>query len=418
MTENDATWLPNLVGGTSIWKLAVDLNEPKFFDGRLLVPETEGSESLPVTVRWDLTGLVPLSEAQATYPAETAAAVKDFHAALERVAVVFKTPNSGFDRYKDAFTVPSLEGDGRKNYFYWPEKKKLLVINWGASPRSMGGKASYIFGYEEWAKQWKDDAEVAGVAGAGGAAGIPPVVAAGGDAAAATAIAAGVAAAVTAEAKAEEKKKEDDKKQAEKKRPWWIWPLFGLVLIAGVLLVLFLLKSCDEPKGPASLDASPDALADMNEAGADAAGAADAEADAASIADAGDAGAAALDAAADASALADAGKDAGGVDGGLAADDDDDDGAGGGSSGGSGASSGGGGGTVTVKIGPGGGAKSGAHRKHYMDQAQAWRITSGNGKVSRTEQSGHRFDVWLSPSQSFEGVRVEWQDGAGKWHVH
>ena len=48
---SESTWLPNLVGGVSIWKLAVDLNEPKFFDGRLLVPETEGSESLPVTVR-------------------------------------------------------------------------------------------------------------------------------------------------------------------------------------------------------------------------------------------------------------------------------------------------------------------------------------------------------------------------------
>src|SRR5262249_15140911 len=34
-----ATWLPNLVGGVSIWKLARDLNETKFFDGRLLVPE-------------------------------------------------------------------------------------------------------------------------------------------------------------------------------------------------------------------------------------------------------------------------------------------------------------------------------------------------------------------------------------------
>ena len=33
----NATWLPNLVGGVSIWKLAVDLNEKKFFDGSLLV---------------------------------------------------------------------------------------------------------------------------------------------------------------------------------------------------------------------------------------------------------------------------------------------------------------------------------------------------------------------------------------------
>ena len=53
-TRANATWLPNLVGGVSIWKLAIDLNEPKFFDGRLLVPETEGSDSLPVTVRWNV----------------------------------------------------------------------------------------------------------------------------------------------------------------------------------------------------------------------------------------------------------------------------------------------------------------------------------------------------------------------------
>ena len=91
----NATWLPNLVGGDSIWKLAVDLNEPKFFDGRLLVPETEGSESLPVTVRWDLTGLTPLKDAQSKWPEEVGAAVRDFQASLDRVAKVFSTPNSG-----------------------------------------------------------------------------------------------------------------------------------------------------------------------------------------------------------------------------------------------------------------------------------------------------------------------------------
>ncbi|HVJ90559.1 MAG TPA: hypothetical protein VM580_12210, partial [Labilithrix sp.] len=128
---NDSTWLPNLVGGTSIWKLAVDLNEAKFFDGSLLVPETEGSESLPVTVRWDLTGLVPLKEAREKYPEETLAATREFESALERVAEVFATPNSGFDKYKDAFTVPSLDADDGANYFFSPAKKKLFVINWG-----------------------------------------------------------------------------------------------------------------------------------------------------------------------------------------------------------------------------------------------------------------------------------------------
>ena len=129
MNDANATWLPNLVGGVSIWKLAVDLNEPKFFDGRLLVPETEGSESLPVTVRWDLTNLIPLNEAREKHPADVEAAVKDFEGALARVAKVFSTPDSGFDKYKTAFTVPAVDADGGANYFYSPEKKKLLLAS-------------------------------------------------------------------------------------------------------------------------------------------------------------------------------------------------------------------------------------------------------------------------------------------------
>lgn len=398
----DATWLPNLVGGTSIWKLAVDLNEPKFFDGRLLVPETEGSESLPVTVRWDLTGLVPLAEATAKHPFETNQATQEFQAALDRVAIVFRTPNSGFDKYKDAFTVPSLEADGGGNYFYSPAQKKLFVINWGASPRSMGGKAEYVFGYEDWGKKFEDKA-------------IAPAPAVAPIAAAAAVGGAAVAAAAAVEAPKEEKKDEPKKPDDARKKPWWIWLLFALVVVGIVLLVLFLLKACDEPKG-VSADAAAEAAA--LEAGADAA--TDAEVDAATLADAGDA-AAASDAG-DAGALADAG-DAGsdaGKDGGLAMNDDDDDDGPAGSSGGAGGGAGAGG-PVTVTIGPAGGGtgpKAGPHRKHYMDQAQAWRVVGGKQKVSRTEQSGHRYDVWLGAGQTFEGVRVEWQDSAGKWHVH
>ncbi|MCW5837215.1 MAG: hypothetical protein KIS78_32775, partial [Labilithrix sp.] len=85
-----------------------------------------------------------------------------------------------------------------------------------------------------------------------------------------------------------------------------------------------------------------------------------------------------------------------------------------GSSGGAGSS----GGPVIVKIGPGGGEKTSVHRKHYSDDARAWRVAAGAHKVSRTEHAGRRFDVWLTPGQSFEGVRVEWQDKAGTWHVH
>ena len=400
----DATWLPNLVGGTSIWKLAVDLNEAKFFDGRLLVPETEGSESLPVTVRWDLTGLIPLAEATAKHPFETNQAIQEFQAALDRVAVVFKTPNSGFDKYKAAFTVPSLEADGGGNYFYSPEQKKLHVINWGASPRSMGGKAEYVFGYEDWGKKFEDKTAVPA------APALAPV------AAAAAVGGAAVAAAAAVEAPKEEKKEEPKKTEEKKKKPWWAWLIFALVVVGIVLLVLFLLKACDEPKG-VSADAAAEAAA--LEAGADAA--TDAGVDAAALSDAGDAGdAGALSDAGDAGALSDAGSDAG-KDGGLAMNDDDDDDGPAGGGGGGGAGGGGGGGPVTVTIGPAGGGtgpKAGPHRKHYMDQAQAWRVSGGKQKVSRTEQSGHRYDVWLGAGQTFEGVRVEWQDSAGKWHVH
>jgi hypothetical protein len=408
--------LPNLVGGTSIWKLAVDLNEAKFFDGRLLVPETEGSESLPVTVRWDLTGLVPLKEARASHPVEVGAAAADFQACLERVAKVFATPNSGFDKYKEAFTVPSLDADDGANYFYSPAKKKLFVINWGASPRSMGGKAEYVFGYEDWAKSWGD----VGALAPSSAASFKAATAAAAAGGAAVAAVAAKDAKDTSDANEKDKKKEEKAKD-DRGRPWWVWPLFGLVAIVLVLLALLLLRACEDKRlAEQQADAGADAATAAADSGLDASALADADVDGASA----DAAASGEDGGADASADAaggdggkagDGGADGGKTkDGGLAAndDDDDDDATGGGGS------SGGGGGKIVVTVGPGGGAKTSVHRKHYQDEAVAWRVTQGNNKVSRTEQAGHRYDVWLAPGQSFEGVRVEWQDKAGKWHPH
>ncbi|MBX3185663.1 MAG: hypothetical protein KF819_01555 [Labilithrix sp.] len=414
----NATWLPNLVGGVSIWKLAVDLNEAKFFDGRLLVPETEGSESLPVTVRWDLTGLVPLVEALRKHPDDVATAVKDFQAALERVAKVFSTPASGYDKYKQAFTVPSLEADGGGNYFYSPSSKKLFVINWGASPRAMGGKAEYVFGYEDWNKVFEDKALAGGAAvGAAGAA----------------------IAATQAVKGAKDEKEEKDEKKAEKKeknddgkaRPWWFWPLFALIAIALVLGALFLLRACEEQQAGPHADSGADAAA---EAGEDAAGASDDAAAEAGGEDAGAIGAgdamadaASADAASADAASADAATTDGGNDGGHASNDDDDDdddtgGGGGGGSGGSGGGGGGGGKVIVTLGGAGGGngpaAKSGPHRRHYQADAVKWRIVAGNDRVSRTEQRGRRFDVWLGPGRTFQGVAVEWQDAGGKWHAH
>ena len=411
----NATWLPNLVGGVSIWKLAVDLNEPKFFDGRLLVPETEGSESLPVTVRWDLTNLLPLNEARAKHPADVDAAVSEFQAALARVAKVFSTPNSGFDKYKAAFTVPSVDANDGGNYFYSPEKKKLYVINWGASPRSMAGRAEYVFGYEDWGKAFNEKS-------GGGAGSVSALAAAG---------ASGAVTAAAADPKKDEKKEEKkEEKNDGKKRPWWMWPLFALVAIALILLALFLLKACEEQTylakgdaGEGGAEAAADAPNDgatagdgAIEAGGDAAGAGDARADASG----GDAGA---DAAADA-AGGDAGKDGGAKDGGTTAfnDDDDDDTDSDIEIGPDGKPVPGGKVTVTMGGAPGGQqsatAKKGPHRRHFQSEAVKWRISAGNERVTRSESRGHRFDVWLAPGRTFQGVGVEWQDKSGKWHAH
>ena len=417
----NATWLPNLVGGVSIWKLAVDLNEPKFFDGRLLVPETEGSESLPVTVRWDLANLLPLKNAREKSPAEVEAAVKDFQAALARVAKVFSTPDSGFDKYKAAFTMPSVEADDGGNYFYSAEKKKLYVINWGASPRSMAGRAEYVFGYEDWGKAFNDKSAPVG----------PGSVSALAASAVAGGAGPGLASAVEAAKKEDPKDdKEKEKKDDGKQRPWWMWPLFALIAIALILLALLLLKTCEEQASNKSADAGGEAGADAtsadgasdgamtgdgaNEAGGDAAGAADALADAHGDA-AGDAGADA--------ASADGGKDAG-KDGATASNDDegdDDDTDSDIELGVDGKPVPGGKVTITMGGAPGGavvGAKKAPHRRHYQADAVKWRVVSGNDRVTRTEQRGRRFDVWLAKGRTFQGVGVEWQDKSGKWHAH
>jgi hypothetical protein len=417
----NATWLPNLVGGVSIWKLAVDLNEAKFFDGRLLVPETEGSESLPVTVRWDLTGLVPLRDARAKYPSDVDKATKDFKDALDRVAKVFATKDSGFDKYKTAFTVPSVDAEDGGNYFYSPTTQKLYVINWGASPRSMAGRAEYVFGYEDWGKAFNE--KDGGAIGAGSVS--------------ALATASAVAAADAAKKdelkkKEEEAKKAKEKKDDGKKRPWWMWPLFALIAIALILLALFLLKACDEQNTLAH--------ADGGEAGAEASadGSNDSAANADAMGEAGDDAAAAGDAMTDA-AVGDAGADAAGTDGGDAGkdagkdggkdasasnDDGEDDGDDTDSDielGPDGKPKPGGKVTITMGGAPGGSlpaAKKAPHRRHYQADAVKWRVASGNEKVTRTETRGKRFDVWLAKGKTFQGVGVEWQDKAGKWHAH
>jgi len=414
VSDKDTTWLPNLVGGVSIWKLAPDLNEDQFFGGRLLVPETEGSESLPSTVRWNLAGLLPLSEATQKHPAEVPPAIEEFKACLDRAAKAFAQEDSGYHRYREALTVPSLEADGVENYFFSPSDHRLYVINWGATPRTLAGQKEFLFGYAEFGKVFGAAAVGATVANAVSKKAAGGSVDTGAD-----------------DAKKEEKK--DEPAAEEKGRPFWFWLVVGGGFLILLLALLALLKTCNDAKEGA--DAGPDAMAEGGseagtEAGTDGAtdAASDATTDAASEAgtDGGDAG---KDGSSDASADAgDGGKDGGkdaGPDGGKKAKGktgfDNDASFKGGKvtvKGGGGGGGGGGPVKITISPAPGGGAQTGPHRRHDHPHAIAWRIVHGDERVSRTEEAGKRFDVYLNQGESFDGVEVEYQDADGDWHPH
>jgi len=207
--ETKETWLPNLVGGVSIWKLAADLNQDRFFDGRLLVPETEGSDSLPVKVLWTVDELVPLAQAKTSHPEAVGVATTEFLACVERVKKELSSDASGYKKFREAFSIPALDAEGEANYFFDPASGKLCVINWGASPRSMAGKGEIVFGYDRFEEL---------IARAKGAAGPAAVVAA-----------AGAGAAVAGAAAADAAKKEPPKEETKEKKKRSIW----LILLPG-----------------------------------------------------------------------------------------------------------------------------------------------------------------------------------------
>ncbi|RYG67768.1 hypothetical protein EON77_16155, partial [bacterium] len=146
MSTTQKAWLPNLVGGVSVWKLAEDLNAPGFMDGRLLVPETEGAESLPTEVRWNVDGLLPFAEAQRQNPEGVQRAVTDFQTTLGAVEKTLAAEESGYARYREAFTMPTIDAAGEDQYFFDASKERLRVKNWGASPRELAGGKEAVFG--------------------------------------------------------------------------------------------------------------------------------------------------------------------------------------------------------------------------------------------------------------------------------
>lgn len=442
MTDETESWLPNLIGGVSIWKLAPDLNEEQFFDGRLLVPETEGSDSLPVRVEWDLTGMIPLPEARERHPAEVTSAVGQFFTCLERTAKVFEAGGSGYDKYKAAFTVPALDADGGAHYFYDPSDDKLKVINWGASPRKIKHEKQYLFGYQDFGALIEKEQEAAAARG--------DVRKVGGATSAASSAAVGGVAGAAAEANEGTQKEEQRKEEAAEEekgtlwgRPWWVWILYlvGLLFLLGLLLVF--LEDCSgagSDRGDAGVadggvaddgaaDGGPQAIygesvddggpaaTDMRRDGSVA------DRDAGPVADGGPASADAGAITADAGRGRDAGAGAGTTVNG----------------------SGGGSGDGPVIVGPprraDGRIVYGEHRDpegryrywipgadgrgvslpsrvYFHAEAMQWRIVGGTGKVYDFSSAGSEFRVFLHPGEDFDGVVVQWRDRAGDWHDH
>ena len=252
MTEDNdsASWLPNLVGGVSIWKLAPDLNEEQFFGGRLLVPETEGSDSLPARVEWDLTGLVPLPEARAEFPDRVERACAEFFACLERTAAVFEKGGSGYDKYKEGFTVPAMSADGGAHYFFDPGEDALRVINWGASPRKIKHASEYLFGYQDFTDLIRQEQEAMERGE------LPVGTTAKGAKRAGLVVGGDEPEGAEGESEPEEEGEDEEKEGEDEEgaRPWWMWILVvaGVLFLAGLAFVL--LRDC-QGQSPSALDA-------------------------------------------------------------------------------------------------------------------------------------------------------------------
>jgi hypothetical protein len=395
---NELNWLPNLVSGVSLWRLVGDLNDPRFMDGRLLAPETEGPDTLPTDVRWNTGDAIPLPTARTSHPEAVETAIAEFRACLARVEKELANKESPFHKFKDAFVVPSAETG--ESYYFDPTDKKLRVANWGASPRAIGGSGSFL-GMGSLAQLFAP-------------------------AAAAAILAAPVAAAAAEPPKEATKPPEEEEKKPKEEAKKGERSLLAAIVIAALLallVALFLWKFRDCNDRGAAIDAGGDALADsaLSDGSADSGpdGGTDSGLDGGSDAsDGGDAG----DSGADASDGGDAGT--------LAEDDDvlidetdvqsevsvDSDTSLSGASKTYSTSKG----KLTVAGGGKGklGKTPGRHRVYVAKDAVAWRVASGKEKVVRTLDEGHRFDAWVGEGASFEGVRVEYKDAAGKWHVH
>ncbi|MEM9696222.1 MAG: hypothetical protein AAGA56_26995 [Myxococcota bacterium] len=433
MSDGDSTWLPNLVNGLSIWKLARDLNEPQFMDGRLLEPEVEGSDSLPAAVHWPTADLIPLAEARHLHPAETEAAMQDFLVAIDRVQKTMGDANSGYAKYREAFSIPSPDVDHGGHYFFNREERKLFVINWGASPRKIARRRETVFDYASF------DALLAqrGYEGAPDGSSSPTPTPGEGEAPPmldASSAPGPEPAHPSAEGDDEPPDHDDEQPQRGSGRPLWL----GLILLLGAAaLIAILLQRCG---GDAA--ETPDDATAAGRGGNEGASAGEGRPDPSS----GQGGAATGQGAGGGAAQGQGGRtEAGeGVGGGpegsggeSGAGESNGEGEEGGSGSGEGEAEGApvvvDGTSVSPVIVPGEGyiivdgsprpsADSGIpFRAHSHPRASAWRIKKGSQHLHPTLRPALRkqnFEVFLKPGRRFDQIEVEWRDGTGRWHPH
>mgnify|MGYP007073381997 FL=1 len=86
---------------------------------------------------------------------------------------------------------------------------------------------------------------------------------------------------------------------------------------------------------------------------------------------------------------------------------------------GGGSGSGSGGGKVIVIPGPDSApSDSQPHRVHIHPQAKRWRIKKGKGNLDRIEIRDDGYHVYFKRRPTFNNVKVQWQDGSGRWRDH
>lgn len=160
--SGERAFRPNLVAGTPVWTLADDLNDPRWMDDALLVPELEGPQAMPTAVTWHVADFVPLHEAREKYPDEASRAERAFETKAAALRDELAREDSPFSRYREAFSLPSP--DEADSWFYDPSQRAVRVANWGATRRDDGAKSHAVHTTARFAALTRENPTSAGPA--------------------------------------------------------------------------------------------------------------------------------------------------------------------------------------------------------------------------------------------------------------